>query len=283
MRFAVIVLSAVILLLLAGVVPVGGGLSATAVYYSPVMMVLLALLSGGCVVSCFRRWSVGFVLVHMGVVMVLAGALIGYLAGAKGTLRLSLRSPQAQTGLLTQDREMVAFGFPVAAEEFEVEFYPPVYKLFRSLPPEQVKPGQMPFEQDGEYRTDGAESWMIDGRAVAVSNLWKNGEWAERVRLEDGSVLFRGAQTPSFFGVTLLANDEKLPVSINHPAGYRGWRFYLSSYDLRARSFVELIVRRDPGRAGVIAGIWVVMIGTFLLCFRREGGGWRVASGGEDA
>lgn len=273
MRFAVIVLSAVILLLLAGVVPVGGGLSATAVYYSPVMMVLLALLSGGCVVSCFRRRSVGFVLVHIGVVMILIGAFVGYLFGTKGTLRLSLRSPQAQTRLLTQDRETVAFGFSVAAEDFEVEFYPPVYKLFRPLPPEQVKPGRMPFEQDGEYRTDGVESWMIDGREVAVSSLWKNGAWTERVRLDDGSVLFHGPQTPSFYGVTLLANGEKLPVSINHPAGYKGWRFYLESFDPVNRSYVVLSARRDPGRGAVIAGIWVVMIGMFVLCFRRAGGG----------
>jgi cytochrome c biogenesis protein ResB len=91
--------------------------------------------------------------------------------------------------------------------------------------------------------------------------------------LDDGAFLHLAGQTPSHYGVTLQISDgEKeleLPISINHPAGYKGWRFYLTSYDQRSRSYVVLSARRDPGRGTVIAGIWIVMIGTFVLCFRK--------------
>lgn len=276
MRFSIVIFCAVILLLLAGVLPVGNGMSSRAVYYSPLMILLLALLSGLCVKCCLRRRPVGFILVHIGIVIILSGALIGYLVGTKGSLQLSLNPQRAERRLMTEEGTFTDLGFDVAAEDFEVQFYPPVYRLFRPLPAEDVRPGQMPFEQAGEFKTDGTESWVVGGNDFAVSNLWKNSDWVERYRLDDGSVLFRGPQTPSFYGVTLLVGDQRLPISINHPANHKGWRFYLVSYDQRSQRTVQLSARHDPGRRAVIAGIWIVMIGTFTLCFRKAGGEERV-------
>ncbi|QHI70647.1 cytochrome c biogenesis protein ResB [Tichowtungia aerotolerans] len=272
MRFGIVIFCAVILLLLAGVLPVGNGMSARAVYYSPLMILLLALLSGLCVRCCFKRRPLGFILVHFGVVIILAGAFVGYVAGTKGSLQLSLQSPRPQGRLVTQDGATVDFGFDVAAEDFEVWFYPPVYTLYRPLPPEEILPGQMPFEKIGELNPKGRERLQVGDVQLPVSTLRKNGEWVERYRFADGSFLFRGSPTPSYYGVTLLIDGEKIPVSINHPADHHGWRFYLVSYDQRARRYVQLSARRDPGRGSVIAGIWIVMIGTFVLCFRKTGG-----------
>ena len=277
MRFAVVILCAVILLLLAGVLPVGKGLSATAVYTSPVMILLLALLSAASIKCCFKRRPVGFILVHLGIVIILAGAFVGYIAGKKGTIQLQMFRPVAASGLTGANP--VPFGFEVAAKDFEVKFYPPVYHLYRELPRDQLQPGQMPFEKTAEYDMTGKDFIDVQGIGrIEVSNLWNDarGEWTSRRMLDSGSFLHLASQTPSHFGVTLqIADGEKeleLPISINHPAGYKGWRFYLTSYDQRSRSYVVLSARRDPGRGTVIAGIWIVMIGTFLLCLRKTGG-----------
>lgn len=276
MRFAIVILCAVILLLLAGVLPVGKGLSATAVYTSPIMILLLGLLSVASVKCCFKRRPVGFILVHLGVVIILAGAFAGYLVGTKGNIQLQLRRPAAVSGLA--GAKPVPFGFDVSAKDFKVEFYPPVYHLYRALPRDQIKPGQMPFEKTAEFDTSRFQTLEIDGVGpVTVSNLWNEarGEWTSRRMLADGSFLHLASQTPSSYGVTLqIADAEKeleLPVSINHPAGYKGWRFYLTSYDQRNRSYVVLSARHDPGRGAVIVGIWIVMIGTFIICFRKAG------------
>ncbi len=277
MRFAIVIFCALILLLLTGVLPVGKGLSAQAVYTSPVMMLLLALLSASCLRCCLKRRSAGFYLVHLGVVAILIGAFIGYAAGKKGVVQLQLFRPVAVSGLTGE--KPVPFGFEVAARDFQVEFYPPVYHLYRQLPPEEMKPGQMPFKKTAEYDTAGKEFLDIEGIGrLSVSNLWNEamGEWTARRMLDSGSFLHRASQTPSHYGVTLQIVDGEteleLPIRINHPAGYRGWRFYLMSYDQMNRSYVVLSARHDPGRGAVIAGIWIVMVGAFVFCFRKTGG-----------
>lgn len=272
MKFAIVLMSAVVLLLLAGVLPVGNGREATAVYYSPMMILLLGLLSGSSLVCCWRRRALGFVWVHLGVVIVLTGAAIGYFAGTKGSLRLSLRAPAPVSVLKTAARSREPLGFEVAAQDFEVCFYPPTYKRFRRLPADQLQPGQMPFEMGEEFSVDVRLSeWQVAGQRVARSALEVGGEWRERVRLSDGSVLMRQPMTPSHYGVNLMVEGEAFPVSINHPATCRGWRFYLTSYDRANRSYVELSARRDPGRNVVIAGIWMVMVGMFFYCFGKTG------------
>ena len=138
----------------------------------------------------------------------------------------------------------------------------------------------MPFEKTGEYDAAGQDSWEIESIGLfTVSNLWNEarGEWTQRRMLDAGSFLHLASQTPSHYGVTLQIVDGEqnieLPISINHPAGYKGWRFYLMSYDQMNRSYVVLSARRDPGRNTVIASIWVTMAGTFILGFRRAKGG----------
>lgn len=283
MRFAIVILCAVLLLLLTAVLPVGKGLDATAVYTSPVFIFLLAVLSGSSVWCCIKRKfslkKVGFYLVHFGVVIILLGAFLGYVAGTKGTLQLSLRPAQFVGRLLTGEGDTVGFGFEVAAKDFSVKYYPPVYHLYRELPPERMVPGQMPFEKTGEFDTAGKTVLMLDELGeFSVSNLWNEAqqEWVSRRMVERGAFLNLGSQTPSFFGVTLLIRDGgppiELPISINHPAGYKGWRFYLTSYDQAGQRYIVVSARRDPGRAAVVAGIWMLIVGTFVLCFRREGG-----------
>lgn len=281
MKFSIVIFCFLVVLLLGGVIPTKGALDTSVVYRAPVFIFLLAVLSASSVWCCIKRKfslkQVGFYLVHLGVVAILAGAFIGYLSGKKGMLQLQLFRPVAASGLM--DKPEVEFGFDVAAKDFEVEFYPPVYHLYHQVPEDQVPAGQMPFEKIDEFSTAGNTEWNIDGFGpFQVSNLWSkvSQEWTRQRRLDDGVFLYRASQTPSHYGVMLQISDGdqdvELPISINHPAGYNGWRFYLMSYDQQNRSYVILSARHDPGRNAVVAGIWIVMAGMFVLCFRREGG-----------
>jgi len=277
MLLTLILFVLIVVVLLTGVIPVPGGLNATAVYYSPVFMFLLALLSGCSVWCCIERKfalkQAGFYLIHLGVVVILIGAFVGYVAGTKGTVQLSL-VPQLPVGqMLNSEGGTVGFGFDIAAEDFQVKFYPPVYKLYRRLPPEESVQGQMPYKPVAEFSANEQGICSVDGVGM-VSNLWNEvkQEWAQRKMLTDGSFLNLTGKTPSFFGVTLVIDGKKFPVSINHPAQYQGWRFYLMSYDQKSHRTVQLSARRDPGRMAVIVGIWLTMAGTFIFCFRKTGG-----------
>ncbi|MCU0857801.1 MAG: cytochrome c biogenesis protein ResB [Pontiellaceae bacterium] len=276
MKPAVLILGVLILFLLAGVIPAAGGVPAGTIYYSPVFILLLFLLSFLSIRCCLRRkisWKQsGFYLVHLAAVLILAGAFAGYLFGIKGLLQLPVGSSASVDHLPLSGREPVPFGFTVAAEDFQVLFYPPVYQLCRAIPPEEMAPGKMPFKPEGKFSANQQGVCIVNGFGP-VFNLWNESrqEWVQRKALTDDSFLYRTAQTPSFFGVTLVFDGEKHPVRINHPARFNGWRFYLMSYDRQNQSTVQLSARHDPGRTAVIAGIWLMLAGTFILCFRREG------------
>jgi hypothetical protein len=81
-------------------------------------------------------------------------------------------------------------------------------------------------------------------------------------------------QTPKLFKAELtLKHGEtttQAELMVNHPVTANGWRIYLMSYELGARPAILVSVRHDPGRRAVITGIWFVIIGTALLCWRKR-------------
>lgn len=271
----------VVLLLVAAVLPAAGGRSATALYHSPVMILLLGLLAGSCLWCCRGRRSgwrrAGFLLAHLGTVIVLAGGMLGFLYGVRTMVRMPVRFESPIDTVMVDAQRQVPLGFQIAAREFTVDFYPPTYVRWHPLPPAQVEPGEVPFRAGREYETGNADTWDLgDGQAFEVSTLWNSfrSEWVPQYSLPDGSILAIARQTPRFFGFTLVVTDgderTEIPVAINKPATHGGWIFHLMSYDAHGRSHVDISVRRDPGRGAVIAGIWMIIGGVCMLCFRRE-------------
>ena len=280
MKTGIVLMGLILLLLLAAVLPIAGDRSAEALYYSPVTIVLLGLLAGSCAWCCRRRrrgWrQAGFLLAHLGVAVVLAGAGAGFLFGARAMVRLPLRSGHRIDTLTVDARRRIPLGFEVAARDFEVAFYPPTYVRWHPLPPGEVAPGDVPFRPGEEFEAERDGPWDLgDGRTFDPATLWNafRSEWVPQYSLPDGTLLAIARQTPRFFGFTLTIADgdarREIPVEVNRPATHGGWRFYLMSYDTRGRSYVDLSVRRDPGRTTVIAGIWMLIAGVCILCFRR--------------
>ena len=67
-----------------------------------------------------------------------------------------------------------------------------------------------------------------------------------------------------------ILGDEVQDVllQVNHPVLYDGWKFYLMDYDREAGSYVTLYAKNDPGNLPIRIGIWMLLIGTVLMCFR---------------
>ncbi|MDD4871991.1 MAG: cytochrome c biogenesis protein ResB [Kiritimatiellae bacterium] len=85
----------------------------------------------------------------------------------------------------------------------------------------------------------------------------------------------QSSPTPKHFQASLrinTANSSTLSheLAVNHPVEHAGWRFYLMSYDTESRRYVVLSARQDPGRNIVFAGIAMLMIGTTIMCFRKN-------------
>lgn len=280
MKTGIVIMWLIVLLLLAAVLPIAGDRSADALYHSPVMILLLGILAGSCVWCCRKKRRgarlIGFLLAHLGITIVLAGGMLGFLFGMRTMVRMPVHGERPIDTVMVDGQREVPIGFKIAARDFKVDFYPPTYVRWHPLPSEQVGPGAVPFRAGQAFEAGRASQWDLgDGQSFTVSNLWNSfrSEWVPQYSLPDGSILAISQQTPSFFGFTLAIIDgearSEIPVAVNKPAKHGGWIFYLMSYDAQGRAYVDISARRDPGRLAVIVGIWMIIVGVFILSFRR--------------
>jgi hypothetical protein len=278
-RFALILLGLLALFMAAGGIPVADG-TQTVVFRTPVFVVLTGALGCVLILGC-ARYGRGlkrlvFWPAHLGVVVILVGAGLGYLHGIRGDLVVPVAGWHTTRHLPGPDGESGAdLGFDLSVTDFRVDYYDPAYALFvptndrpRSAEDFALKATLSPGP-DGSLRITGY------GR-VPKADLWNitAAEWVPRLRLSNGWILRRGRQTPREFTAALRIVRDGVEtaetVRVNAPVNVGKWRIYLNSYGMHPRPYVQLLVRHDPGRRWVIVGIWMVIVGTALLCLRRE-------------
>jgi hypothetical protein len=94
-----------------------------------------------------------------------------------------------------------------------------------------------------------------------------------------------GGRVPRLFEafVEVAHGDARVEhvLRVNHPLSIDGWRIYLMSHSQTPRPYVVLLLRRDPGRLLVLAGIWCLILGVAGLCWGGDTGGR--TKGGSDA
>ncbi len=260
--------------MLAGVLPARGGGQA-AVFYSPVFIALLSALGIALIVCAVRRRpsrrQVGFHLTHLSVALILLGAFLGFAFGERTQLAVPVAADHETRELPLADGGSAGLPFGLSVTDFEVLYYPPDYVLYRPS-------GEAGYEFVRRVRLP-AEGTLDLGEAgsIAVEDLKDDaGEWLPERALAGGRVLRRAAAMPRRYAAALRISDpggavRREELAVNHPVEHGGWRFYLMSYDEDAARYVVLSARRDPGRRLVIAGIWALMAGVAIMCFRRRG------------
>lgn len=266
MRFCIVLMAAIVLFLLAGVIPSPSGEALTQLFYSPVFIAMGFVLSVALLLGVFKRWKKpGFVLMHLGIVILLVGGFIGHLRAQKGSMTVGLNYPPVNQMQMI-DGTQVDIPVTVEALDFEVEHYPPRYTRY-VVDGDDFTPGET-FALD-----ESAPEVMVEGFGLVPLASFRMGRmWLPRVELSDGSILAQQALTPKRYETKLRFDGEhEETVIINYPVTYKGWRFYLMSYDQRQMQYVVLTARHDPGRPMVVAGIWMVIIGSFVSTFFRGG------------
>ncbi|MCK5804087.1 MAG: cytochrome c biogenesis protein ResB [Lentisphaeria bacterium] len=280
LRKGVILMALLVVFLLAGVIPARGG-GQGVVFHTPVFAALVTALCGTILWSVFRmpfRWrKLGFFLVHLGVPVIVCGAFAGFLGERKTQFAAPLAVGHEIQELPGPDDTNIPLGFGIAVKDFDVEFHPPVYGLYKR---EGVADGGAlgEYQLVREVRVEGEEPLELgDGRVVRISQLCDDdGHWARQYILDDGNLLQITQQTPKHYRATMTISDKGDPaqdfaLAVNHPVSHRGWRFYLMSYDQKERRYVVISARNDPGRAMVIAGIWLLILGTAWMCWQPHG------------
>jgi len=131
---AVLLMALVVLLMLTGVFPARGGHQDT-VFRTPVFALLLALLGISTAGCCIRRKlklrAIGYYLVHVSVLVIMLGALLGVAFEKKVSVKLQ-RGDTTPVQLIAQpDGSQIDLGFGLSLESFRVVKYPPHLLVYR--------------------------------------------------------------------------------------------------------------------------------------------------------
>jgi hypothetical protein len=267
MPFAIYIFSVLVFVLLAGAIPMEGE-AQTAVFRSPAFIALGGVFCLACA-SCVGRggrWKrPGFVLCHLAVVLICAGAFVGYRYGERTSFRAPVMDGEPVKELPKPDGSSLPLGFGIvipaaAADHYDVKSYG-MYE-----PPEYNLVGDVEILQDGTLdlpaELQPAPSALRDA----------DGNYARQIVLRDGNLLQLIPPAVKHYEATIRFVHDDAPsdtrvASVNHPISYRGWRFYLMDYSEDPYLNVSFSARRDPGRILVIVGIWLLIAGTAWLCW----------------
>jgi hypothetical protein len=272
------------LMFVSGGVPIEGD-AQLAVFRTPLFIAMLGAVGALCVVACarygrsWRRWP--FWLVHLGAVVILLGAGLGKASSVGGRLALPV-SPEHQVDAVRVPGQTggVPLGFGLSVVNFRVDYYPPVYRVYRQAATKTG--GEDSFEYEGEVAA--GDDYTLRGKGIGLVGrdiLWdaESGDWAEQRVLPDGRVLQRAGRTARHFEAVLSVSrdgrTDKHVLAVNRPVTVNGWRILLESYGETQGFHVLLALRNDPGRGYVIGGIWMVLLGIAAICWlpaRRNDG-----------
>ncbi len=272
MTATVVVMGLLVLLMLAGVLPAPGGQQAV-VFTTPVFIALTACLAVLTLYCAARgggaRRRVAFLLTHVGVVVILAGAVIGHRWGERHEVMIPVRDGHVVRTIPLPDGNSVPLPCGLSCSRFEVTYYDPTYDLYRPA----AEAGGTAYVKVSSHavQADGVRLGARLG-TVARADLATAGEggWKEQHVFTNGWVLQLSPPTPRMFAADVAFHaGDGVPaprrLAVNKPLTFAGWRFYLMSYDREAERYVVLTARRDPGRRLVVAGIWMLLAGTALL------------------
>jgi len=128
MLTAVILFLLLVLFMLAGVLPVHGGMQSV-IFHTPVFMLIMAGLAFSLLACCWKRKGfdarkLAFQLTHLGIVVIFAGALTGYLKAKKSEFVLPISGHHEVHQLPGPDeRSSHDLGFGISVTDFTVDFY----------------------------------------------------------------------------------------------------------------------------------------------------------------
>lgn len=251
------------------------------IFWSPLCFLLLGIFTVITAVCSFKQGfkikKIGFQLCHLGIVVIMFGACIGYFSSVKSVAAFPMNVPFTQFQL--EDNSVIDLDFSVSVIDFQVTRYDPDYYLLRALNGNTKSNDIKDFENLGVFKQQFDGSYNLKEYGIVGSDELKDSGardgWRDRLELKNDLVLIKDTPKDKHYLAKIMfvdANGREIieSLEVNKPVDYSGWRFYLNSYDRDMNSYVVLTAKRDPGTIFVIYGIWAVLIGTVILCFGKR-------------
>ena len=214
-------------------------LKLTDVYHSPWLIILLSVLWLSllvCAKGRLKSWKKrsGSLLTHLGLLIILLGALINTLLGESGFVSLPKGDNQAIFLTGNSGYRFKKLSFRASLDELSVSqpypSPPPLVKGRISYPQEQNKNLTCPVGEKQIQTIQGRINFFdTGGRIIAVKTI-----------------------------------------KINQPFSFKGYTFYLENYEPGYLNWVELKVTNDPGIPLVYAGFIFLNLGAIVIVISKN-------------
>ncbi len=249
------------------------------------------------------RWTrIGVYVVHVSIIFLLIGALIGALFGFKASLNLD-EGATSDRAFLSKERVPIKLGFSIRCNDFDVKFYdtgaPDEFKSSLTI----IENGQESFTKDilvnhplrykginifqssyGQSRSSSPESIVIEVMERSTGKVeTHNMKLGEKVQLADGQSSFmlqeyephfdfKGNNLGQAFVGTIKDNDGKeimvgLPLRFPTFDKMRKGKFAVAVKEVEQKYFTGLQITRDPGVWYVYIGFILMIIGCWITFF----------------
>ena len=304
MNFAIFMMLVLIVLLLAGVFP-GNGIIEKEFFHSPVIIICFAVIALLLLVCWPKKqrpffWKLGFRLMHLGGTVALIGCAITFFWGQKYSFAMFL-SRGSRIVMIDQiparmhferEKKPLPLPFKMAVKNFVVKKYPPEsYTLYRYNPKSayfEVAKDSSGKELVFKLKECGNELDLGSkfGKLPVTRLQQADGSWVMQYDLDDENFLHSAVMMPRYYGCDILLapkSAEKAEeaisrrMEINNPAVYNDWRICLMGYDRSQErvpggvvNYVNLVMRKDPGRLPAYFGFWMLMVGSFIWAFSGD-------------
>lgn len=134
-------------------------------------------------------------------------------------------------------------------------------KLTVSIP---VEPGKQYSRIKRSSDVQGRDEFVDLGFDIGVSDF----------KVEKYEPDENGYQADKYYEATLMITDAKtrqdsqVALSVNNPYRKNGWKVYLMSH--YNQTLLNLMFKKDPGEYISLTGIWMMITGSFMMCFIRK-------------
>lgn len=220
----------------------------------------------------FRVKRLGNYALHFGLVLFLVGCLVYAVTGEYVLANVPVNESGAYSKVEGENGEIVDLGFSFTLSHFSIEYYEPVYDVYRVKSDGGVEAVRTDIEIEGASAgTYGYYDFGEYGGKVPVSELMAGGAMREQVELSGDYVALLRMPVKKYTASVILTQgniEERREITVNHPIRKNGVKMYLMSYSEGGANGPEAVIlfKKDAGEFISLTGIVLTIAGVFVQC-----------------
>jgi cytochrome c biogenesis protein ResB len=261
-----------------------------AYYGSGAFILLLAGFSANLIICTIHRWrrlATSVLVVHLGILLTIAGFVVRELTGTVATINVYEGEP-ANKFYLPYSEVDIDLGFSLQVHKIHTEYYPVPVRI-------GVMKGA---EKISLHTTKTGDEFTVPGYRVVVDKfisldhavklfVYDGKRLIGNIEVKDTSdplagfpftfrlVAFQTPQIRRSWVDLELTRPNQAPLKgeseINRPLSLHGYEFYYvqSAYDDNGRIYAGIQIVKDPGRPFTFLGMAVAALGALMAAYRR--------------